>query len=454
MNIGAGMTPGLQGFAGIGLIGIVIGLWNNIKVWISKITSLVLVRIEVKGYAPTIAISKYLIEHYKYSPLGKKEFFGRTEYVRPNNRNQLVMFEEIPSENTLWWKKDSKRKILWVSKQENQIKLAFLRWDHKSHSLLTTCSDHYNDYLINDEKNWRDDDRFYIIKKYGSIGQRNRTESNGVDKAQDIGSPSAPADRQGGDRISSIPLKWTQEQLGLPKKESAVHELSLQKEHIDALNDMFLWRDSEKWFKERSIPWKKGLLLHGKPGTGKTAFVRALGQELNMPIVVFDLATMTNQDFNQEWRSTLSSHCPCICLFEDIDGIFNGGENITTKGKMDAGISFDCLLNSLDGVENTDGLVIVVTTNNIDKLDSAIGIPDNGDNMSSRPGRIDRTLEFVSLDEEGREKMAKRILGDFERSLWQHVMDKGKEHKDTGAQFQERCVRVAIKLFWETKTQI
>jgi SpoVK/Ycf46/Vps4 family AAA+-type ATPase len=158
---------------------------------------------------------------------------------------------------------------------------------------------------------------------------------------------------------------------------------------------------------------------------------------------------MSNQDFNRIWKDTIGTYAPCICLFEDIDGVFDGRENVATRGKMDQGLSFDCFLNCLDGVENTDGLFIVVSTNNIDKLDNAIGVPNNGDGMSTRPGRIDRTLFFDSLDENGREKMANRILGDFDKDKWSFILDEGGNYNDTGAQFQERCCRLALKLFWD-----
>lgn len=188
--------------------------------------------------------------------------------------------------------------------------------------------------------------------------------------------------------------------------------------------------------------FSNGIVSHN---TGKTAFVRALGQELDMPIFIFDLATMTNGDFLSRWEETVSA-APSIALFEDIDGVFHGRKNVSCTSTMDQGLSFDCFLNVIDGVDNTDGVLKIVTTNNISHIDPALGINANGDGMSTRPGRIDKIVEFLPLDEAGKLKMAKRIFNGFPEQDWLHILKEG-EH-DTGAQYQERCCSLAIKLFW------
>ena len=118
---------------------------------------------------------------------------------------------------------------------------------------------------------------------------------------------------------------------------------------------------------------------------------------------------------------------------------------------LEKGLSFDCLLNLIDGVENSDGIFLIITTNNLEKIDPALGGIVNGNGMSTRPGRIDKLLEFKPLDKTGREKMAKRILGNFDISLWEHLLNE--KHEDSGAQFQERCCKLALKMFWENKNE-
>jgi len=162
--------------------------------------------------------------------------------------------------------------------------------------------------------------------------------------------------------------------------------------------------------------------------------------------ISFDLSTMNNRDFTESWAETVSQ-APCIALFEDIDGVFDGRKNVVCDGGLERGLSFDCLLNVIDGVDNSDGVFKIVTTNNLDRVDPALGNPVNGSGMSSRPGRIDRVIEFPPLDEAGRVKMARRIFEGFKEEGWRHLLAEG--GKDTGAQFQERCCRLAMQMFWE-----
>lgn len=117
----------------------------------------------------------------------------------------------------------------------------------------------------------------------------------------------------------------------------------------------------------------------------------------------------------------------------------------------DCGLSFDCFLNTIDGVGNHGGVLLVVTTNNIDKVDEALGVIDddcNDGSLSTRPGRIDTVLELNPPDVNGRIKIAKRILVDYPEYV-DDVVIAGSN--DSGAQFQERCTRLALKLFWSKK---
>ncbi len=427
-------------FGGAAIFGVIIGFWSYVKMYLFKFYSLFVIKIILTDQV-SIAMTTYLQAEFKCSPIGGKNYTGYNDYIRPLNRNQLVAFENIPSEPTIWWKN---KKPLIVSGDQYKIILTFIRGTYNRDELIQNAVDYFNKDKNN--KNWKESDRFFISKKHGSIGSNKNYhgEEAGV---RDV--PSSQPDKSSTDstKYTSRPVKWKRSEIGQPKNEGAINKLSLSKEAEDLLAETVLWRDSETWFKNRCIPWKRGLLLYGSPGTGKTAFARSLGQELNMPIFSFDLATMTNKDFSNTW-SEMMSWTPCIALFEDIDSIFKDRDNISVKG-MENGLTFDGFLNCIDGVENTDGIFIIITTNNIDTIDPAIGNPVNGSGMSTRPGRIDKAIEFGILNEEGRIKMAKRIMNGFDDSKWKHLLKEGKN--DTGAQFQERCCRLALSMFWKEK---
>ena len=178
--------------------------------------------------------------------------------------------------------------------------------------------------------------------------------------------------------------------------------------------------------------------MHGPPGTGKTAFIRAVAQDLDLPIHVFDLATFYNDELKKAWNNMKSS-APCIALFEDIDSVFVGRDPINEKIVL----TFDALLNCVDGVERSDGVMLFATTNRLSTLDSALGGQAEG--QLSRPGRINESVLFDILDEDGRKLIANRTLGDWPE-IARHAVIRGQG--DTGDQFERRCIDLAQELFW------
>src|SRR5262249_43239177 len=144
---------------------------------------------------------------------------------------------------------------------------------------------------------------------------------------------------------------------------------------------------------------------------------------------------MTNTDLVKGWDRVLAA-TPCMVLLEDIDCVFDGRKNVAHSD----GVTFDCLLNCLDGVDRAEGVMLAITTNHLEKVDAALGRPVNADEGCSRPGRIDRALEFLPLDESGRFKVALRIVADPARA---EALVRAGAH-ETVAQFQERCFRAAL----------
>ncbi|MBA3707789.1 MAG: ATP-binding protein, partial [Planctomycetes bacterium] len=243
------------------------------------------------------------------------------------------------------------------------------------------------------------------------------------------------------------PVGWTSDELGMPSEGRAVLDgMALSEDVADAAQEAQRWFASQSWYRERRIPWRRGWLLHGRPGTGKTTFVCGIAQALGIPVYSFDIASMSNQEFAQHWQQALSNS-PAMVLIEDVDAVFHGRENVLDK--MGGGLSFDSLLNTIGGIENTDGILLVVTTNNVDKIDPALGIPRDG--VSSRPGRLDRIIELKEPGREGRLKIARRILAGMDEEVIEQVVDAG--GKDTGAQFQERCSTIALQHYWATRDE-
>ena len=128
-------------------------------------------------------------------------------------------------------------------------------------------------------------------------------------------------------------------------------------------------------------------------------------------------------------------------------------------GGMSIPLTFDCLLNCLDGVERSDGIFTIISTNDVTKVDPALGqprqLPDGtSEFISTRPGRIDKAVELGYMEPADKKKMAGRILGAYEPQHLEMLqfVERYPDLQETPAQFQERCAQVALKCFWQEQT--
>jgi mitochondrial chaperone BCS1 len=134
------------------------------------------------------------------------------------------------------------------------------------------------------------------------------------------------------------------------------------------------------WYHEVGVPYRRGYLLYGPPGNGKTSVVKALAGELGMSIY---LLMLSDPDMNDNRVNDLLAKVPDrnLLLLEDIDCAFARRKRASGK---EGGLTFSGLLNAIDGVASPEGRIIVMTTNHIDRLDPAL----------IRPGRADVKLSF------------------------------------------------------------
>jgi chaperone BCS1 len=134
-----------------------------------------------------------------------------------------------------------------------------------------------------------------------------------------------------------------------------------------------------KWYQEIGIPWHRGYLFYGLPGTGKTSLIAALAGELQMNLYLLNIAGAGIDD--EKLSSLMSDVRPgSIVLMEDVDCTVPNRQ----PEKESKGVTLSGLLNCLDGVQSTEGCMIFMTTNARERLDPAL----------TRPGRVDVELEF------------------------------------------------------------
>ncbi|KAK4686536.1 hypothetical protein P7C73_g3597, partial [Tremellales sp. Uapishka_1] len=154
---------------------------------------------------------------------------------------------------------------------------------------------------------------------------------------------------------------------------------------------------SERVEEDLRIPYRRGYLLHGPPGSGKTSFIQALAGALSYNICLLNLSErgLTDDKLNH-----LLGLVPdrSFILLEDVDSAFNRRVQTSEDGYKSS-VTFSGLLNALDGVASSEERIIFMTTNHYDRLDPAL----------IRPGRVD--LQELLDDAEG--EQAKRLFVKF-----------------------------------------
>ncbi|KAL5625701.1 hypothetical protein FOBRF1_000044 [Fusarium oxysporum] len=174
----------------------------------------------------------------------------------------------------------------------------------------------------------------------------------------------------------------------------------------------FLDPQTRRWYSEHSIPYKRGYLLYGPPGTGKSSFSLSIAGELDMDIYVVSIPGA-----NDRMLKNLFAGLPdrCVVLLEDIDAAgaacsrdssSEDSDSDTDTRPRSRGVTLSGLLNVLDGVASQEDRVLVMTTNHPDKLDQAL----------TRPGRIDRKIEFQLADRGIAKEIYRFMFGQLERN--------------------------------------
>ncbi|KAI9045864.1 uncharacterized protein KD926_007167 [Aspergillus affinis] len=206
-------------------------------------------------------------------------------------------------------------------------------------------------------------------------------------------------------------FQWIRTALQRPRPLSTVViDLELKKTIVEDIKD-YLHPRTRSWYQSRGLPYRRGYLFYGPgaPGTGKSSLCLGIASMVQLEIFMVSLSA---NDVNKNSLAVLFYSLPkrCIVLFEDVDqaGIRKRGNDIPlsrnrhetdeitecdslelrSSERRSKGITLSALLNVIDGVSAQEGIILIMTTNYIEKLDDAL----------LRPGRVDMKIPFHHFD--------------------------------------------------------
>ena len=195
------------------------------------------------------------------------------------------------------------------------------------------------------------------------------------------------------------------EKFGEPRRKRPLDSIILDegvKERILADVEDFL--SSSKWYYDRGIPYRRGYLLHGPPGSGKSSFIQGLAGELDYNIAMLNLSEHGLTDDRLNHLLTVIPRRTLI-LLEDADAAFSNRRTQTdADGYRGANVTFSGLLNALDGVASAEERILFLTTNHVERLDEAL----------IRPGRVDMTVRFGEATRWQASHLWDRFYGDLD----------------------------------------
>ncbi|KAK0550813.1 hypothetical protein OC846_002349 [Tilletia horrida] len=171
-------------------------------------------------------------------------------------------------------------------------------------------------------------------------------------------------------------------------------DLVLPEQTLDRLRrDTKTFFESRRIFESLQVPWKRGILLMGPPGNGKTATIKAIIRDsIGKAAILYARRLKDCRDRSTPAISAVFKHArenaPCLLIFEDLDSLVEASAR-------------SVLLNELDGLHSNEGILIIATTNHADKLDDA---------LLNRPSRFDQKYTFDLPNEELRKKFIEKWL--------------------------------------------
>ena len=180
-------------------------------------------------------------------------------------------------------------------------------------------------------------------------------------------------------------------------------------------NDMDMFFKNKEFYKTNNLPFRRGVLLYGPPGNGKTMFIKYMLKQIVEMGYAGILMNCGEEDLYSsmgEFLKTSFGDTAIVLVIEDIDGIerYNRSE----------------FLNFIDGVKPLHNVFIIATTNYPEKVDTA---------LINRPSRFDKIYNFKTPNRTVRKKLLKYYFKTLQNGKLDEFADLTKDF--SGAYFKE-----------------
>lgn len=175
-------------------------------------------------------------------------------------------------------------------------------------------------------------------------------------------------------------------------EDSVILDCGIKERLFDDIRNFY---DKKSFYRSTGIPYRRGYMFYGPPGSGKSSIVTAIASKFNLDILIVSVSG-PNVDDEKLLRQLACAPHGTLILLEDIDSLFpdrekeiekfrdlSGIDDMTNNSKKSQ-VTFSGLLNALDGVASQQGRIVIYTSNYPERLDAAL----------MRPGRIDVKFKF------------------------------------------------------------
>ena len=213
-----------------------------------------------------------------------------------------------------------------------------------------------------------------------------------------------------------IKKKWTgyswAYDSSIPKR--GFESIFMKEDHINKIKDpiiKFIKKETYNDYNKHGIPYKLNIMLHGSPGVGKTSLIHTIASECGANLCVLNINAELKEEAMIEAISQVNEDDKkSILVLEDIDCIFADRK---ANDSLKNNITMNGILNCLDGFNNPEGLIVIMTTNFPDKLDEAL----------MRSGRIDLDIELTYLNKFQARNMFLSFFNNEEyfEILWENI---------------------------------